>query len=98
MNRLIRYFRANWESILIEAILLQFFIAGILDGNLILATIAAVGGLALLALIRPFNVAPVVVILVAAFVVATGAAFVSVLKVRSEPFVVPVALTATTRK
>jgi hypothetical protein len=51
MNRLIRYFRANWESILIEAILLQFFIAGILDGNLIFATIAAVAGLALLALI-----------------------------------------------
>jgi hypothetical protein len=51
MKKLIRYFRANWESILIEAILLQFLITGILDGNLFLAMIAAVGGLALLALI-----------------------------------------------
>ena len=51
MNRLRQYFVANWEGILIEAVLLQFFITGILEGNLIFAAIAGVGGLALLALI-----------------------------------------------
>jgi hypothetical protein len=51
MNKLIRYFRANWESILIAGIFLPLFGSAVIDGNLFLAVIAVIGGLAFVALI-----------------------------------------------
>lgn len=51
MNKLIRYFRVNWESMLIQVILLQILLSAVFDGNLFMAVIAAIGGLAFLALI-----------------------------------------------
>ena len=49
--------------------------------------------------VLPFNVAPVVVIEVAAFVVTVGAtAAAVVVKLAIDPFAVPVALEAATRK
>lgn len=51
MNKLVRYFRVNWESILIPGTFLPILLSVISDGNFFLAAIAAIGGLAGLALI-----------------------------------------------
>jgi len=51
MNKLIRYFRVNWETILIQLVFLQIVLSAAFDGDFSRAVIAAIGGLAFLVLI-----------------------------------------------